>query len=73
MRNQLTDPTTQRDTAGLRAVSPFVRFLEASFFTEIFRREALTPEASEVGEAEAASVPVEPPKVRRAAAGASND
>jgi hypothetical protein len=69
MKNQPITPLTQPDTAELRAVSPFVRFLEASFFTEIFRRETLAPEARVASEVEPPNVPADPPKVRRAAAG----
>ena len=69
MKNHADNPVTQTETAAVRALSPFVRFLEASFFTEIFRREAIRQEARKLSEAEPLSVPAEPPKVRRAAAG----
>jgi hypothetical protein len=68
MKNQPTNPITH-ESAELRAVSPFVRFLEASFFAAIFRRETISAEVRAASQAEPESVP-DVPKVKRAAAGA---
>jgi hypothetical protein len=52
-------------------VSGFVRFLEASFFERMFRREASQhPLSAESEAAEPVSVAAEPLKVKGAAAGA---
>jgi hypothetical protein len=71
MKNHSTNTPSQSDAMETRPVSGFVRFMEASFFDRMFRREASPQQLRTASEAaEPVSISAEPPKAKGAAAGA---